>query len=218
MTLPPDVRAEMLASLIALVPFDAAAPFRIVQLAAGDGRLTAALLECFPNATVLALEGSEPLRAGAKARTERFGNRVSVRLFDLASLEWWDLLHGADLVCSVSAIHRLNDAKKQYLFKAVAERVSTRGALLIADEIAPQHPIVERLFNEPMSDAASDDATHRSPLFFQLVWLKHAGFAIADCFWLADGHAVYGGFKTTDASLTAPLTYAAALRSLMASA
>jgi hypothetical protein len=36
-----------------------------------------------------------------------------------------------------------------------------------------------------------------SPLFHHLVWLKHAGFAAVDCFWLCAGHAVYGGFKDT---------------------
>jgi hypothetical protein len=29
----------------------------------------------------------------------------------------------------------------------------------------------------------------------QLDWLKEAGFAIVDCFWLQAGHAVFGGFK-----------------------
>ena len=218
MTLAAAARTEMLASLLTLAPFDVAEPFRIVQLATGDGRFTAALLECFPHATVLALEGSEDRRAETMARTNRFGSRVSVRAFDLASLEWWDLLRGADLVCAVSAIHRLNDAKKQYLYKAVAERVSARGALLIADAVAPQHPIAERQLDESMRSRASDEAVDRSPLFFQLVWLKHAGFAIVDCFWAAAGHAVYGGFKTADAPLTAPLTYAEALKSLTASA
>ena len=154
------------------------------------------------------------MRAETTARTKRFGDRVQVRAFDLASLDWWDLLRGADLVCSVAAIHRLNDAKKQYLYKAVAERLSSRGALLIADAVAPPHPIVDRLFDESTQVAAPDEDRHRSPLFFQLVWLKHAGFAVADCFWAARGQAVYGGFKAADASLIAPLSYGAALAAL----
>jgi len=43
------------------------------------------------------------------------------------------------------------------------------------------------------------------------VWLKHGGFPIADCFWAAGGHAVYGGFKTAAAPASAPLDYQAAL-------
>jgi len=36
---------------------------------------------------------------------------------------------------------------------------------------------------------------HRSALFHHLVWLKHAGFAAVDCWWMFAGHAVFGGHK-----------------------
>jgi hypothetical protein len=34
-----------------------------------------------------------------------------------------------------------------------------------------------------------------SPLFDQLLWLKDAGFAVVDCFWMQAGHAIYGGYR-----------------------
>jgi SAM-dependent methyltransferase len=40
-----------------------------------------------------------------------------------------------------------------------------------------------------------DDIDHPSRLSDQLLWLREAGFAEADCFWMHAGHAVYGGFK-----------------------
>src|ERR1700709_2746091 len=48
-------------------------------------------------------------------------------------------MFGVDLIVSSLCLHHLNDAKKQYLYKAAAERLSARGALLIADLIEPQH-------------------------------------------------------------------------------
>ena len=36
-----------------------------------------------------------------------------------------------------------------------------------------------------------------SALFHHLVWLKHAGFAAVDCWWIYAGHAVFGGHKNT---------------------
>src|SRR4029079_9132233 len=42
-------------------------------------------------------------------------------------------------VCSLS-LHHLNDAKKQYFYKAAADRIAAGGALLIADLVEPQHP------------------------------------------------------------------------------
>jgi trans-aconitate methyltransferase len=193
---------EMLATLVSLVPRGGDEAFRIVVVGAGDGMLAAALLDCFPAATLLGLEETASMRERATRRLGPFGERASIRSFQLATLDWWDLMRGAGVVVSTISLHRLNDSKKQYLFRAAAERVAEQGALLVADRVQPQHPIARRL--APASDGAS-------PLFFQLVWLKHAGFPIADCFWAAAGHAVYGGFKTAAASGSAPLTYQVAL-------
>lgn len=58
-------RAEMMAAILALVPFGAGESFKVVEIGAGDGRLGAALLDGFPKATLLALDGSESMRARA---------------------------------------------------------------------------------------------------------------------------------------------------------
>jgi tRNA (cmo5U34)-methyltransferase len=169
-------RAEMLDSLVTVVPFAAADELRIVELGAGEGLLTDALLSRFSRATVIALESSESMRQAAAERLARFGDRARLRPFELATLDWWDAMFGADVVVSSMCLHQLNDAKKQYLYKAAADRLSPRGAFLAADRLEPQQ------------------------LLHHLVWLKHAGFPTVDCFWLRDGHAVFGGFKQAGAS------------------
>ncbi len=50
-------RAEQIATLLMLIPFGRDETFRAVELAAGEGRLAAAILTAFPNATLLALDG-----------------------------------------------------------------------------------------------------------------------------------------------------------------
>lgn len=233
-------RAEMLAAILSLIPYGTAEAFKVVEIGAGDGRLCAALLDCFPQATALALDGSESMRALATRLLQRFGSRAAVRSFELATLDWWDMMRGADVIVSSLCLHHLNDAKKQYLFRAAAERISSRGALIVADLVEPQHPIVRRLFAERWDTLAGeqadanraadqldafreqrwnhfrfpDSADHPSPLFFQLMWLKHAGFAIADCVWAEAGHVVYGGYKSADPPASTPLTYAVALASV----
>jgi trans-aconitate methyltransferase len=214
-------RDEMMATLLSLAPFTPEQTFRIVDIGCGDGRLAAALLERFPRATLLALDGSESMRDHAKRRTAFAGDRAHVRAFDLAALDWWDLMHGAGLVVASLCLHHLNDAKKQYLLKAIAERLSPGGAFLIADVIDPLHPNARQLAADawdtsareqaeaaPESDLYArfldaqwnlfrfpDPADRPAALFHQLVWLKHAGFASVDCFWMYAGHAVFGGFK-----------------------
>jgi tRNA (cmo5U34)-methyltransferase len=227
---------EMFATMIALVPFSPQAPLRIVELGSGEGRLASALLECFPRATMLALDGSDSMRAEATRRLVRFSDRARVAAFELTSLDWWDLLRRADVVMSSLALHHLNDAKKQYVYKAIADRISERGALIVADLILPTHPAGRTLAADIWDASARQQADeagsparfdrfvsskwnyHRFPdasdqpsaIFHHLVWLKHAGFAAVDCWWSFAGHAVFGGCRSLDAPETG-IPYAEAL-------
>ena len=223
-------RQEMVATLVAAVPFAADEPVTILELGSGDGRLAEALLTVFPHATLTALDGSDSMRRETSGRLALFGDRARVAAFDVAALDWWDRMFGVDLVVSSLCLHHLNDAKKRYLYKAAAERLSPRGALLVADPIDPQHPVARRLAADQWDAQAKqqaealgapelfqrfvethwnhfrfpDPADQPSALFHHLIWLRHAGFAAVDCCWLNAGHAVFGGFKQAEASV-APL-------------
>jgi hypothetical protein len=142
--------------VISLVPFARDQPFKIVGIGADDSVVSTALHDTFPRATLVTVDGSES---------------------KLATLEWWDVMFGADVVLAWMCLYRLNAAKKQYLYKAIADRLSSRGLLLIADRVAPQQ------------------------LLHHLIWLKHAGFPVVDCFWLRDRQAVFGGLKQAAASI-----------------
>jgi tRNA (cmo5U34)-methyltransferase len=164
------------------------------------------------------------MRRATSERTARFAGRAHVGAFKLETLDWWDAMFGADLVLAWFCLHHLNDAKKQYVYKAAADRLSPRGALLVADPVAPLHPSARRAAADAW-DAASREqaaaigrpeladrfvesrwnhfrfphATDRpAALLHHLIWLKHAGFAAAECLWLFAGHAVFGGFKTNE--------------------
>jgi tRNA (cmo5U34)-methyltransferase len=223
-------RQEMVATLVSTVPFTADEPVKILELGSGDGRIAEALLTVFPRATLTALDGSDAMRRETIRRLALFGERARVAAFDVAALDWWDRMFGVDLIVSSLCLHHLNDAKQQYLYKAAADRLSPRGALLIADLVDPQHPAARRLAADQWDAQAKqqadalgapelfqrfvearwnhfrfpDPADQPSALFHHLVWLRHAGFAAVDCFWLNAGHAVFGGFKQAGAS-AAPL-------------
>ena len=49
-----------------------------------------------------------------------------------------------------------------------------------------------------------DPIDQPSALMHHLVWLRHAGFAAVDCVWMDAGHAVFGGFKPSAASIPPP--------------
>jgi tRNA (cmo5U34)-methyltransferase len=214
-------RDEMNAVVVSAVPFASDAAIRILDLGSGDGVLADALLKHFPRATLTALDGSASMRHEAGRRLQRYGDRVRIAPFDLESLDWWDRMFGADLVVSSLSLHHLNDAKKQYFYKAAADRLAPGGALLIIDLVDPQHAaaralaadrwdalaraqadalaaprLLQRFHDERWNHFRFPDADDQpSALLHHLVWLRHAGFAAVDCMWFEAGHAVFGGFR-----------------------
>ena len=219
-------RQEMIDALAAAAPFARDAAIRILELGSGDGRLAGAVLTRFTRATLTALDGSPSMREETAARLAPFGDRASVAPFDLSSLDCWDRMFGVDLIVTSLALHHLNDAKKQYLYKAAADRLSAAGALLIADILEPLHPaaralaadrwdalaraqaeelhapeLLQRFFDERWNHFRFPDPDDQpAALLHHVVWLRHAGFAAVDCVWLDAGHAVFGGFKQAGAS------------------
>ena len=232
-------RAEQMAALLVLLPFGPEEAGRVVELGCGEGRLTQAILDAYPQATALALDGSAEMRAQTAARLERFGQRARVGEFALDSDAWWLLVEGADAVVSSLAVHHLDGAGKRRLFAALGKRLSRRGALLIADLVEPVRAEARELFAAGWDQAAERQAqapggslrafeqfqqTHwnifrypdpvdmPSPLSDQLLWLRDAGFSSVDCFWLRAGHAVYGGYRAAERASSPPLSFLEALK------
>ena len=215
-------RAEQIATLLSLLPFEPDAEFHVVDVGAGEGILSACLLACFPRATVTTLDGSADMREQTQQRLARFGARGQVAAFDLAQTGWHTHLNNADAVLSSLCLHHLSETEKQQLFAVIYRALSPRGVLAIADLVEPQRPEAAALF------AASWDLVTKqqsiqltespqlfeifqqvewnlyrypdpydkpSPLYHQLQWLHQTGFVGVDCFWMQAGHAIYGGYK-----------------------
>lgn len=218
-------RAEQVATLLSLIPFGADEPFRVVELASGDGYLSQAILTAFPQASVLALDFEESMREKTSQRLSEFQGRFEVALFDILQTDWFPQIKQADVVVSSLCVHHLDDAGKQALFNGIHEHTSENGTLLIADLVQFANPQAQALFAatwDNMAEAVSiektlsrdlfqqfeqehwnwfrypddDDYDKPSTLFDQLQWLSAAGFVSVDCFWMQAGHAIFGGYKS----------------------
>lgn len=220
-------RPEQIATLLMLLPFAKTDRFKVVELASGEGYLSTAILTAFPNAILLALDGSEVMQQATKQRLQPFSSRFEVGYFDMAASDWYPMIDDADCIVSSLCIHHLDGGQKQAMFKAVHDRLSECGVLLIADLMEAQHPAARHLFADTWDFSAEEQAGETdlyslflkehwnyyrypdpidkpSSLFDQLMWLKEAGFTMVDCFWMMAGHAIYGGYKnaTGDSDLT----------------
>jgi tRNA (cmo5U34)-methyltransferase len=232
-------REDQVATLLSLLPFGREEAFHVIELGSGEGLLSQAILEAFPAATVLALDGEESMRQATAARLQPYGERAQVAAFKIDSILWYSELSSADVVVSSLCVHHLTGHGKRDLFTMVHDCISARGCLLIADLVLPQRLEARALFAaaldhsaEERSRAQTGDATlfdlfvrehwnyYRYPdlfdqpssLFNQLRWLDEAGFADVDCFWMQAGHAIYGGYREQAGATTSDaLDYATAL-------
>ena len=199
------------------------ASLSIVELCCGEGLLARALLERFPGSTVRAYDGSPQMLARARERLAQFADRFVAAQFDLAAHDWRAAeTQAADACVSSLAIHHLDGAQKQELFRDVYSMLAPGGVFVIADVVEPAHArglaVAARAWDDAVRERALELDGHAaafefferdgwnlyrhpdpldkpSRLFEQLRWLDAAGFADVDVHWLKAGHAIYGGHK-----------------------
>lgn len=199
-------------------------PIDLVELCCGEGLLSEALLERLPQAHLLALDGSAAMLAAAARRLARYDGRVTVTPFDLAAADWRRFPRPPHAVVSSLAIHHLDAAGKQRLYRDMAAALAPGGALVIADlveaateegrRISAAHWDAavrersrlrfgdERALDEfrrrrwnYYDDPDADPDDQPSPLLDQLRWLETAGLERADVHWLRAGHAIFSARK-----------------------
>jgi tRNA (cmo5U34)-methyltransferase len=154
---------------------------------------------------------------------ERFGERVSVRPFELSASQWLPLLNSSDVVVSSLLLHHLPHKEKAQLFNTVFDRLRQPGALIVADIVQAQRSEQLALYADTYDATARAQSLARTgseddyqvfsdrkwnifryplpadeypcPLIDCLSWLRSSGFDGVDCFWLRTGFAVFGGYK-----------------------
>jgi hypothetical protein len=219
------LRGQQIATMVGLVPAQPDEPFTMVEMAAGGGALARAVLAAFPRCRYVALDGSSVMRAHLQQALAPYGDRLTVEPFALEETGWLAALpRPLRGVVSSLAVHHLTGEQKRQLYHELGQRIEPGGALLLADIVEPATPRVEQVFARQWDEATraqslavhgnlsayetfqsdnwnyftpagKDEIDRPSRLIDQLLWLREAGFQHVDCFWLAAGHAIYGGYR-----------------------
>ena len=216
-------REEQIATLCGLIPARPDEAFTVAELGAGAGVLARAVLEAFPRCRYVALDGSTAMRARLTETLHRHRERVEIRDFELAARGWRAALPSPlRAVLASLVVHHLPAPGKRRLFADLARRLEPGGALLLADVVEPTGPSARETFARQWADAARaqslaltggleaferferdgwnfyrgtpDPIDQPSRLDEQLRWLRAAGFATVDCFWMRAGHAIFGAW------------------------
>ena len=116
---------------------------RVLDLGAGTGLMAAAVLERYPNAELVLLDGSQEMLAHARERLPRSSTAAVVA--DLRD----ELPPGPfDAVVSALAIHHLEHPDKRDLLRRVRERLRAGGVFVNAEHVAGPTPWLEGAYRD----------------------------------------------------------------------
>lgn len=193
-------------------------PQRILELGAGTGTLTRLLLERFPDARIVSIDGSAEMLEKAAVKLEAFARRVKLEHAVFERI----LNQGAggpyDLIVSSFALHHMRHEHMQGFFKRLRDSLSPGGRLVVADYVLTPFAELQRNYEGVWVDwrrrnmkvafgleqsrenaFAEHEATKLAegdnPAQLQdlLAWMENAGLRETECHWKYYCFAVYGG-------------------------
>ncbi len=178
---------------------------RVLDLGAGTGLMSRAVLERYPHAEVVLVDGSAEMLAHAQELLPRHSTTTVVA--DLRE----ELPEGRfDAVVSALAIHHLEHAEKRDLLRRAHARLREGGAFVNAEHVAGATPWLQdeyrRLWREACSAAGATaqeiagaegrmEMDRSVDVATQLAWMAEAGFEEPDCFFKHLHFAVLAGWR-----------------------
>src|SRR5262249_8815614 len=135
-------RAEQIATvcdLLAGIPVP-----RVLDLCCGEARLSEEYLSRVPDGTVTVLDGSAEMLGLAAARLARFGGRVSQVRADIGDRGWRGPAGYGGVMTSL-AVHHLDGAGKQELYRDLHGMLAPGGMFVMADLVEPTGPAAREI-------------------------------------------------------------------------
>lgn len=199
-----------------LLPFAEQQPFTFLDLGAGTGRLSRAILGRYPNAVAILADFSVQMMGAGESEMQPFAGRYQYVEFDMSAGDWPAAIpQTADAVVTSLFVHHLPDERKQGLFTEIFARLVPGGWSLNYDPVRTEDRVVQAVW-ERVNDRENPEAAHRRlhptaqerarhenhvrfiiPLDQQLGYLRSAGFEGVDAYWKRLDYVVYGGCRNS---------------------
>ena len=179
----------------------------VVDLGAGTGGLSAAILNALPDVRVQLVDVDPDMLEIAATRCAAHAGR-----YDLRHARFQDPLPRCQAVVASLALHHVaTHTEKRELYRAISNALEPGGLIVVADALVyPEGPERRRMIEDLYAHmerngiTAAEADRHLAqwaqedfyvPLPDELALIAAAGFARPDCFWRDGLIAVYGASK-----------------------
>jgi tRNA (cmo5U34)-methyltransferase len=207
-------RAAQRRFMAVLLPFGEQEEFTFLDLGAGTGAASRAILGQHPRSTAILADFSTQMMAAGEQDMQPFAGRYRYVEFDMTTGEWPAAIPAAlDAVVTSMCVHHLPDERKQGLFAEIFDHLVPGGWYVNYDPVLAADPVVEatwqrvndydnpeaaskRLHHTPQEQARYDNhVRYIIPLPQQLEYLQSAGFRGIDVYWKQLENVIYGGYR-----------------------
>jgi tRNA (cmo5U34)-methyltransferase len=197
-----------------LLPFGEQDEFTFLDLGAGTGAASRAILDRYPRSTGILADFSAQMMGAGEAEMRRFAGRYRYVEFDMSTGEWPAAVPAElDAVVTSMCVHHLPDGRKQGLFAEIFDHLVPGGWYLNYDPVGTEDRVVQAAW-ERVNDRNDPEAASRRrhltpheqarwdnhiryviPLARQLQYLRSAGFRGIDIYWKQLENVIYGGCR-----------------------
>ncbi len=197
-----------------LLPFGEHEAFTFLDLGAGTGNSSRAILHRHPRSTAILADFSAEMMGAGEREMGPYAGRYRYVEFDMSTGSWPAAIPEAvDAVVTSLCVHHLPDERKRGLFAEILTRLVPGGWYLNYDPVRAADPVVAAAW-ERVADLGNPDAArkrlhptpqeraryenhvrHMIPLDRQLGYLRSAGFDGIDVYWKRLEYVIYGGCR-----------------------
>ena len=180
---------------------------RFADLGCGNGILSSAILERYPEARGVLLDYSEPMLKAARDSLSHLSSQLKLQFADLGEKEWVDQVSDMaplDAVVSGFAIHHLTDERKKTLYGEIFSLLRPGGIFINVEHVASATAWINRVGDDYFIDSLfshhvnnggtrsradiADDFFHRDDkdanilalTEIQCKWLRELGYVEVD--------------------------------------
>ncbi len=198
---------EMHKETIALLDFSKDQELRVLDLGIGTGKTAKAILDKFPNATVVGYDFSEKMLSIAKESLGEYKERVEFVLRNIKDLYLNDKF---DICISVLAVHHLDSEEKRGLYDKIFNCIKDGGIFINGDVIKQEDELEQEEAHSNWEDfiiknlgeeegerniKLYDSEDIPDKLSDQLEWLREVGFNEVKSVWKHSIYSVFFGKK-----------------------